>query len=144
MASEWTIETLKEHLELKFRSLDALRAAEARALILQAEEYERRLEGLNGEQARIATNQSASVSRELWESTQREDRDWKRRIEGQVADRISREEFQTYKEATERALTLRAGQSQGISAFGGIIFQLFTSLTGIAAIVTVLILFLKH
>lgn len=144
MASEWTIETLKEHLELKFKSLEALRAAEARALILQAEEYERRLDALNGEQARIAANQSASVSRELWESTQREDRDWKRRVEGQVADRVSREEFQTYKDATERALTLRAGQSQGISTFSGIIFQFFASLTGMAAIATVIILFLKH
>ena len=57
----WTLMTLKEHY-------DALRLAEAGALKIQAIEYERRLDALNGEQARIAKSQSTYVSRELWDA----------------------------------------------------------------------------
>lgn len=140
MPSEWTIDTLKEHFEKQFAALHEREKLRAEALTLQAAEYERRLESLNGEQARIAANQSSSVSRELWDSTEREDREWKRRADAAIADRVSRAEFQTYKEATEKALTLKAGQSLGIGATAAVMVQILSSLGVIASIVVAIFL----
>lgn len=70
----WTIATLKEHF-------DALRVAEAEALRIQAKEYERRLEALNGEQARLADERASFVNREIWDRIQDEDRRWKTRVD---------------------------------------------------------------
>ena len=53
--TEWTIKTLKEHFE-------KLHEKDKEALRLQAAEYERRLEALNHEHARIAKAQSTYVS----------------------------------------------------------------------------------
>ena len=64
----WTLATLKEHFEVKFKHLEEMRKSEANALVIQAKEYERRLEALNGEQARIAKSQATYVSREVWEA----------------------------------------------------------------------------
>jgi len=60
MGSEWTIETLKEHFE-------ALRAADATALKLQAEIYESRLLKLNGEHAALARMAETYLPREVYE-----------------------------------------------------------------------------
>jgi hypothetical protein len=143
MPTEWTIETLKEHLELQITGLRDREKIRGEALKLQADEYERRLTALNGEQARIAANQSASVSREIWDSSQREDRAWKSRIEGSISSSLPRVEFQTYKDTTDKALQLKAGQSQGIGAVGAIVVQVLTSLAGMAAIATVIVLLLR-
>ena len=53
--TEWTIATLKEHWE-------AIHARDQGALHLQAIEYERRLDALNHEHARIAKAQATYVS----------------------------------------------------------------------------------
>lgn len=53
--------TLREFIELKFDLLDT-------ALKLQAKEYERRLEELNHEAARLKSSQSISVSREFFDA----------------------------------------------------------------------------
>lgn len=63
----WTLLTLKEHFEERFRALNEIRSAEADALVIQAREYERRLESLNGEQGRIAKSQATYISREMYE-----------------------------------------------------------------------------
>jgi hypothetical protein len=60
MASEWTIETLKEHF-------DALRAADAIALQLQASKYEDRLIKLNGEHTTLAQMKDTYLPREVYE-----------------------------------------------------------------------------
>ena len=135
--------TLREYIEARLKGMEDLRAQEARQLVLQAAEYERRLTALNGEQSRIAANQALSVSREIWDSSQREDRAWKSRIEASIASALPRVEFQTYKDTTDKALQLKAGQSQGISTIGAIIVQLVTSLAGMAAIATVIVLLLR-
>jgi hypothetical protein len=59
----WTILTLKELLEKRFDHLDRLREAEAKSLVLQAAEYERRLDALNGEQDRIAKMREEQCTR---------------------------------------------------------------------------------
>jgi hypothetical protein len=56
--------TLKELLEKRFDHLDELREAEANSLRLQAAEYERRLDALNGEAERIAKECYKESSRE--------------------------------------------------------------------------------
>ena len=53
--TEWTIATLKEHWETVHKQ-------DQEALRLQAIEYERRLDALNHEHARIAKAQSTYVS----------------------------------------------------------------------------------
>lgn len=64
MSDEWTIDTLREHLL-------ALREADQHALTLQAGEYERRLDALNGEARRIQAVQSESVTAEKFADYQR-------------------------------------------------------------------------
>ena len=53
--TEWTVATLKEYY-------DKLHERDVEALRLQANEYERRLDALNHEHARIAAAQSTYVS----------------------------------------------------------------------------------
>lgn len=64
--TEWTIVTLKEHfeavIELKEQALRLQASERQTALSLQAREYERRLDILNNEHARIAKAQSTYVS----------------------------------------------------------------------------------
>jgi len=68
---------LKELVNEKIAAMDkswSLReSAQKEALRLQAKEYERRLEMLNGEQARIAQIQMSSISRELYENDRKND-----------------------------------------------------------------------
>lgn len=56
----WTLEALKEHF-------DSLRAMDAQALRLQAEEYERRLVNLNHENARIKLAAEKAIERSVYE-----------------------------------------------------------------------------
>lgn len=120
-SSDWTIETLKELLEgslkgLAHRCRDDKRQGERIqkqrdiALKLQADEYIRRLDALNGEQARIAQTQVTYVSRETWENFHKGDDEWKRRAESLLAKAMPRDEFETYKGVTQRALSLEAGK----------------------------------
>jgi hypothetical protein len=69
---ERIIEDLDRRIDARFlhmeRSFDSAMAALAKALELQAVEYERRLSALNGEAGRIARIASESVSKELFDS----------------------------------------------------------------------------
>jgi len=56
-------------------------AALDKALALQAHEYERRLEDLNGEASRLHTVMSMTVNREVFDKVQDADRDWKSRAD---------------------------------------------------------------
>jgi len=64
--------TLRELIELRIDSLRSLVdervRAQENALALQAREYERRLDHLNGEAERLLRMQSLSVSRELYDT----------------------------------------------------------------------------
>ena len=61
-AEESTIRELELKLSAMERRFEELRLLDARALNLQAVEYERRLEQLNNEHGRIAAAQSTYVS----------------------------------------------------------------------------------
>ena len=87
--SEWTIQTLKEHLETRFCANEKLFReyvdSTKEALEKQAREYERRLESLNGEHDRISKAQSSFVNREIFE-------EWKSRMDVFVASNTGRAE----------------------------------------------------
>ena len=81
------------------------------ALQLQAKEYERRLEVLNHAHAQAEEKNRNYVTREVYDGTVREWTVWRNSI-----DYLPAPEFRVYKEATDRALLLREGQSKGIGA----------------------------
>ncbi len=106
----------------------------AKALELEAAELARRLEGLNGEQARIARSQATYVSREIWDATVNEWVTWRSKNDTNVQDKVGRTEFQVYKETTDRALTLKAGEAQGMSKTTAILFSVISATAAVAGI----------
>ncbi len=137
--------TLKEFLEAKLHAIEKLREKDVAAfrdyvnnrsiaLELQAKEYERRLESLNGEQSRIAKTQETYISREIWERFADEDRQWKTRAELALAGCMRSSEFAIYKETTDKALTLKAGQSQGFDMVKGALTFIAGVVVAIAAL----------
>jgi hypothetical protein len=83
----WTILTLKELLEKRFDQLDKLREAEAKSLVLQAAEYERRLDALNGEAERIAKIHGQNATRGDLERIERENAELHRKQDGLLLTR---------------------------------------------------------
>lgn len=137
MPNEWTLGTLHEHL-------DALRKSDREALRLQAAEYERRLESLNGEQSRIAATQAAYVSRELWDKAQDDDRSWRSRTDIAMEQKLNKSEFNQYKETTNRALLVKEGEGRGIGLSTTAVLQFFSLLASIAAVAGVIFLAMRH
>jgi hypothetical protein len=79
--------TLKELLEKRFDHLDELREAEANSLRLQAAEYERRLDALNGEAERIAKVHSQNATRGDLERIERENAELHRKQDATMLPR---------------------------------------------------------
>ena len=73
------ISTLREIIETRLDAAD-------HALGLQAREVERRLDGLNHEQARLAADRAFFVPRETFEGFARETRGWRDRVEQYMAE----------------------------------------------------------
>ena len=94
--SGWTILTLKELLETRLDHLDKLRETEAQSLVLQAREYERRLDALNGEAERIANIHAQNASRGDLERIERENAELHRK---QDATMLPRPEYTAQHEA---------------------------------------------
>lgn len=63
---------IKELLELEIKHLKELGVEKDKALALQAKEYERRLEALNGEAERLRTMQASYLPREVYDSERKE------------------------------------------------------------------------
>lgn len=59
----------RKFVEEKFRSMDRLERTRGKALSLQAKEYKRRLNDLNGEASRLRNIQSTYVPREVFENS---------------------------------------------------------------------------
>jgi hypothetical protein len=146
MSEEWTIATLKALFEERLSSLSAKHDADFRllkadadnraaALIMQAAEYERRLDALNHEAARINAANAQNVSREVYDADRRGDIDWRRRVEGIATTAVAREEFQTYKDSTSTTLTRQEGKREGT---GGIFQMVYMGVIGLAAIVAMI------
>lgn len=137
MSTEWTIATLKAHF-------DALRQVDREALELQAAENKRRLDELNHEHARVAQAQQTYVSKDTWDGFLKSDQAWKAAADRSSQASLPRVEFQAYKDTTERALTLKAGQSAGVGLSLGTVVQIITSLASAAVIVTLIVALARH
>lgn len=111
---------------------------------IQAVEYERRLNSLNGEQARIAQSQATYISREIWEAFQKEHRTLMDRMVTIQSGSVSAKEFQVYKDSVEKALSLAAGQKQGVGMMTYIVAQVILTFVGVGTIVTAVLTFLRH
>lgn len=99
--------------------------ARDKALDLQSSEYRRRLNDLNGEQARIAKSQETYISREVFENFARD-------------YRIAHEDLKTVVATlTEKVLTgqsLLAGRSTGSTLFKDNLFAILALLIALASL----------
>lgn len=144
--SEWTISTLKVHLETIIKALkrkcedaDKLLASEARnaaeALVKQASEYERRLTDLNHEAARINAANAKNVGREVYDADKKANDEWKHRIEGLVNAAVPKSDFHQFKEEATSALQLRAGNIEGVGRTGRAALAIILGAAGVAGII---------
>ena len=113
----WTLTTLKAYLEQNLASLseevELKFKARDKAQKLQHRIDQEHFKALNNEAARILKATEVTVSRDTWNAEQKSFQDWKNNVERMLQGALPRTEFQTYKDATDKALTLKAGQSQG-------------------------------
>ena len=130
--TDWTLSTFIAHTK-------ALRESDREALKLQAAEYERRLDNLNHEHARIAATQITYVSREIWDRAEKEDRDWKNKMDVYAGTLLSRSEFDAYRQATDRALRLKEGESHGIGLSALAVFNTVMAIAALAGVVIMLL-----
>jgi len=134
----WTIGTLKELIDTKLNSFDIKLEARDKALDLQAAENKRRLDELNHEHARVAQAQQTYVSKDTWDGFVEADQVWKGRVDLSLQAMVPRAEFQAYKDTTEKALTLKAGQSTGRHDVVAWIIAAVASTAAIAATIVAL------
>ena len=136
--------TLKEFFEEKFTALNTLRAQEAETLVIQAKEYERRLDALNHEAQRINTAAATSIPREVFETFLKGDAAWKNQSEKDRSGLMPRLEY----EAKHQELSSKiASNSERISILetsrGRVdimqIFSVASSLAAVASVVYVLV-----
>lgn len=121
----WTIETLKELIEVRLAAFKELDVERGRALRLQHEEYQRRLVALNGEAGRIREAHELSVSAEKFEDytnaqataqNERENRDKEAlaaallRINEKFDDYVLR--YEQRQREVDQALALQEGAAQ--------------------------------
>lgn len=124
----------RRELQWAFRNLGEKLAKVEQVRVEDKAEYQRRLTDLNHENARVLAQQSSSVSRELWDASQQQDREWKRNMDLKAAELLTKNEFWQYKQDTNKALQLREGQSTGIGqSFAGAL-QVASFLASLAAV----------
>ena len=87
--------SLRAYVDHRIDALDRLLRQQLidmeQARTIQAREYERRLDALNGEQARLAADRERFVSRELYEQAFHEWRLWRDAVNAQLAGYQGRE-----------------------------------------------------
>lgn len=143
MPTEWTIETLKELFEEKFKARDDLHERDAAALELQAKEYERRLHDLNNEAQRLQTAVTQNVSADTWNAFIQTDKAWKENASRVLQDALPRSEFQTFKESTGTAGDTRKGFTAGVSTSASTVQAVLITVGGIALVVLGVLNYLK-
>ena len=130
----------RRELSWAFRNLGEKLAKSEQVRVEDKVEFLRRLTDLNHENARLLTAQSSSVSREIWDASQAEYRNFKSLTEVTMKGLLTQSEFWQYKQTTDKALQLREGQSSGIGQFSGAVLQVASLLCSLAAVVTVIYL----
>lgn len=123
LVQNWNITTLKAYFEqrhtanivetnLKFEAVNLKFEARDVALKLQFEQNQDRFKELNNEAARILKATEVTVSRDVWNNFQENFLAWKTGVERQIQEATTRNEFQTYKQNTDKALTTAAAQAE--------------------------------
>lgn len=139
-----SLATLKAWIEGELKVIEGkFKAIEAADNLLR-DQYKIHFEALNNEGKRITAMTDRTVSNDTWTGfiKQYEERhgDLQRKLEAAV----SKDEFQSYRSTTERALTLKAGQTQGIGMVGTIVLGLFVVLSSAAGVASVMLTVLRH
>lgn len=149
-STHWTLESLKVYFEDKFVALDKLRKQEANTLAIQAKEYERRLEGLNHEAARINAAAQQSLSRDAWDTFLKGDSAWKSQSERDKSTHLPRAEYDVQNRAlserlsvdTERIVILEAqitSRRAGIGSVGALVLGTFVVISSLASVIALFI-----
>ena len=154
MASEWTIDTLREFLLSKIDSVrdkcnadterlesDAKHVADN--LAKDATEYARRLSDLNHEAKRIADANAANVSREVHDAFVTSIGLWQQRVEKALSEIVPQTEYRQYKESTEKALTTASTRREsGLNSLN-VLFAIITAVVAVG-VLTVGIIEINH
>lgn len=132
----WVVGELKV-LEEKFKAIEA-------ADKLLREQNKIHFEALNNEGKRITAMTEKTVSQDTWNGFMKQYEERQSQLQRMVDGSVSKEEFQSYKATTERALTLKAGQSQGVGTIGAIVLGLFVAMSALTTVFTFIITLFKH
>jgi hypothetical protein len=124
----------RRELSWAFQNLRERIAHGERVRVEDKAEVQRRLLDLNHENARVLSAQSLSVSREVWDANLTDDRRWKAEASVKIQEGLTKSEFWQYKQATDKALQLREGQSVGVGQFSGAVLQAASLLASLAAV----------
>ena len=127
-------EFLEQAIEGKLGVIEERFKAQETALKLQAVDNKEHFERLNGEAARILKATEITVSRDTWDAFKKSDQDWKNVTDRTMQGLLTKGEFQIYKESTDKALLLKAGQSIGVGTSFGVLAQALTVLMAFIAI----------
>jgi hypothetical protein len=131
----WIVGELKV-IEEKFKAIEA-------ADKLLREQNKIHFENLNNEGRRITSITERTVSQDTWQGFTKQYEERHTTLQRLVEGSVSKDEFFVYKTATERALTLKAGQSQGISMVGAAVLIFFSIVSSLAAAIGAVIA-LRH
>lgn len=110
------------------------------ALKIQTEANRVHFDALNHEAARIQAAADKSVSRDTWDEYLKNDQEWKSKFDQQFPALLTKAEFQTYKETSDKALQLKAGQSQGVGMTGAFVVQVISTISSLAVLISVIFL----
>lgn len=127
---EEKLRALRAEHELQFKAIYEKFAALDEARKLQAAADKEHFSALNNEAARIQKAADLSVSRDTWDAFKQTDQKWKSDIEKLAATHLPRQEFQTYKETTDKARDVKTGQTQGVS----MVWAIFLGIVAVAGV----------
>lgn len=133
---ESRVNNLEKHLKVQ----DEMRET-ARKLALN--ELERRLNDLNHAHQRAADVLQTYLTRDIFDKFREEDINWKRQDEVMRATWVTQEEFRTYKETTQQALTLTAGKSAGVSSVWAMVIVAFSIMAAVGTIGNAIIAYIR-
>jgi|KBSSwiStaDraftv2_1062776.scaffolds.fasta_scaffold22920_14 hypothetical protein len=144
---ESRITDVKEHFEARINNLERhlkeMDEQKDQAKALALKELERRLHDLNNAHQRAADVLQTYLPREVWEKYREEDMSWKRQDEVLRSSWVTQDEFRTYKETTQQALTLTAGKGQGISSVWSVIVIVFSILAAVGTVGNALVAYVR-
>jgi hypothetical protein len=124
-------------IEERFRAIEA-------ADKLLREQNKSHFEILNNEGRRITAMTDKTVSQDKWDGFIKQYEERHLKLEKAIDGTVLKSEFQDYKASTERALTLKVGQTQGIGQVGTIVLGFFVILSSLASVAALLIALFRH